>query len=334
MSLIALGHVVTAKTRTTLLRSAENRVRIPEDFTERVEIPITRCPLNRPMASVIQGRTAMAQAGNGAETPAVPWICYRSAIALRLTGQGWGPVEEICEDLMKQSELNGVNTDTFLSIERQIKTDRQPLGLVPQPEDWTGTAGIRSNLPASVASGAWTEAPHLIQVRLVARSPWLDLEIDGAGLVTWLQLTQGLSRVAPAGLAQQVARQPESLQIAWGICDRLLALADRQGWPIGGLDLATLQRLIQANSGTLPLLEGLLAWSDGLFEAGLLVPVGERRSLPVGPQRAIAAGIDQFYRGLPIAGALLREDEALRSAQLALLAIAQAWLATGFGALD
>jgi hypothetical protein len=331
MILIALGQVVTAKTRMVLLRIAENQGGIPEDFTERLKIPVTRLPIEGDVTSVLRVRSEAFGGLENSETLTEPRICYRSAIGLRLSGLGWGAADAICEDFVKLLHDDGGTTENRVESPG-TKPQKTSVETALQPEGWAWTRGIEYNLAGSVTTGAWTVAPQSIELRIEARSPWLDLTIGGAGLITWLKAAQG-----PACLdTPQLRGQPESLQIAWGICDRILAMADREGWAIG-LDLASLQGLIVANPGTIPLIEGLLSWSDGLFDAGLfdagLFNAGSPKpwSRPKSQERAIAEGIDQLYRGLPIAGERLRRDVALRSAQLALFDIAQTWLAFGIG---
>ncbi len=338
MIFIALGQVMTAKTRMGLLRIAETRGGIPEDFTERLKIPVTRLPIDDDVISVSRVRSQPIGGPGNNETLTGPRICYRSAIGLRLSGLGWGTADAICKDFVKLFTTDGGTTENGIES-RETSPRSTSVEIALHPEGWAWTRSIESNLTGSVTSGAWTVAPQSIgrsiKVRIDHRSPWLDLTIEGAGLVTWLQAAQG-----PAHLeASQLRGQPEFLQIAWGICDRMLKMADREGWAIG-LELASLQELITANPGTIPLIEGLLSWSDGLFDAGLFDrsfrqdgSVGVR-----GPkiwtgsksqERAIAEGIDRFYRGLPIAGERLRGEQALRSAQLALFEIARAWLSFG-----
>jgi hypothetical protein len=337
MILIALRQVVTAKTRMVLLRIAENQSGIPEDFTERLEIPVTRLPIDDDVTSVLRVQSAALGGLENSETLTGPWICYRSAIGLRLSGFGWGAADAICKDFVKLLQDDGGTTENRVDAPGTTPEETS-VETALQPEGWAWTKGIESNLAGSVTTGAWTVAPQSIGLRIDRRSPWLDLTIEGAGLVTWLQAAQG-----PAHLdASQRRGQPEFLQIAWGICDRLLAMAEREGWAIG-LDLSSLQGLIAANAGTIPLIEGLLSWSDGLFDAGLfdgslvkdgLVGVSDPKiwTGPKSRSHAIARGIDQLYRGLPIAGERLRGDVALRSAQLALFEIARAWLAFGLSA--
>jgi hypothetical protein len=339
MILIALGQVVTAKTRMGLHRIAENQGGIPEDFTERLKIPVTRLPIEDSLASVLRTRNPAIGGQETHEIPTGPWICYRSAIGLRLSGLGWGTADAICEDFVKLIQDNGGTTENRVEA-LGTQPQKTSVETALQPEGWAWTKGIESNLAGSVTTGAWTVAPQSIGLRIEARSPWLDLTIEGAGLVTWLQAAQGPAQIE----TPQLKEQPESLQIAWGICDRMVAMADREGWAIG-LDLASLQGLIAANGGTIPLIEGLLSWSDGLFDAGLLDAGLLDASLwkedlatadnpkpwtrPKSQEQAIARGIDQLYRGLPIAGERLRGDVALRSAQLALFDIARTWLAFG-----
>jgi hypothetical protein len=336
MIFIALGQVVTAKTRMVLLRIAENQSGIPEDFTERLKIPVTRLPIDDDLASVSRTWNPPIGGLGNSETLTGPWICYRSAIGLRLSGLGWGAADAICKDFVKLLQDDGGTTENRVGAPGTTPEETS-VETALQPEGWAWTRGIESNLAGSVTTGAWTVAPQSIELRIDGRSPWLDLTIAGAGLITWLQAAQG-----PAHLdASMLREQPESLQIAWGLCDRMLAMADREDWAIG-LDLASLQGLIVANPGTIPLIEGLLSWSDGLFDRGLFdeglrkdgLTTAHNPKIWTGPkskEQAIAGGIDRLYRGLPIAGEKLRGDVALRSAQLALFEIARAWLAFGLG---
>lgn len=329
MIFIALSQVVTAKSRMVLLRIAENQGGIPEDFTERLKIPVTRLPIGDGLTSVSRVHNPPISGLGNSETLTGPWVCYRSAIGLRLSGIGWGAVDAICEDFVKLIQEEGETTEMWINAPG-TESEKASVETALQPEGWVWSLGIESNLAGSVTTGAWTVAPQSIGLRLDCRSPWLDLTIEGAGLVTWLQAARG-----PAPLdASPLHDQSDALRIAWGICDRILAMADREGWAIG-LDLASLQELIAANPGTIPLIEGLLSWSDGLVDGGLFDGNSSKPwTRPRSQERAIAEGIDRLYRGLPIAGERLRGNESLRSAQLALFDIARAWLAFGLGLLQ
>lgn len=332
MIFIALGQVVTAKTRIVLPRIAETWARSPEDFTDTVEIPITRLPIGAHLSSVARVRNRLEGGLGNSGIGTGAWLCYRSAIGLRLSGMGFGDAPDICEDLMKLLLESRETTELPANGTGEMAWDGSGVVLMLNPEGWAWDVGIEYNLPGSVTTGAWTVAPQSIALGVVRRSVWLDWEIDGAGLLVWLELARGRV-VLDGGI---LAALPESLQIAWGICDRLLGVAEREGWPIA-LDLPSLERLMVANPGTVPLIEGLLSWSDGLLAGARRVGVGDRAApvwvMPMAQRTAIASGIDLFYRGLPIAGAVLRGDVALRSAQLALFEVARAWLVFGVSAI-